>query len=206
MTIDEVKTFLSEHAKDEGVITLMKGSAQVLTSEIVAPFLDTQDGQRLIQPYVDRTVDKAIKTYKDNHYTQDVKASVATELLKLNPQETAEQRRLREVEEKLSKSEKDRDIDRLKRQLVEEASKIGIDAFFIDDYIPASLDEGKLFLSKIKGYVEDQKKKVATELVTKKGFMPAPNANTVDPSAMSAKDRLSFELAETEKRLSNKEG
>lgn len=204
MTFEEVKAWMAENEKDPKVQELLAVMAPKpqMTPDSVREYLDTQEGQKVVQPFVDRKLDQAIQTYKGNHFQQEVKAQVAAELLKLNPQETPEQRRLREVEEKLSQSEKDRARDHLKRQMVEEASKIGVDAFFIDDYLPASLDEGKLFLSKVKQYVEAREAKKANEILTSGGFKPgAGDGKGVDPSKMSSKERQAHYVAEAEKRM-----
>jgi len=203
MNLEEIKAWLAEHKEDDGVINFLKelSPAPELTPEAFKDYLDTQDGQRLIQPHVDRTVDKAIKTYRENHFAAEVKKEVAAEILKINPTETPEQRQIRELRETVEKSEKERAQDRLKRQIVEEASKIGVDAFFVDDYLPGSIDEGKVYLQKIKGYVDAQKTKVANELLASGGKPSGGNSQEPDYNAMSKEERMAHEIASAEKRL-----
>jgi len=204
MTFDEVRTWLADNAKDAQVVRFLSELAPAggTDADAVARYLETPDGQKTMQPHLDRITTKAIQTYRDNHYQADLKAAVAAEMLRINPAETPEQKQIRDLKDAVEKAERERHSDKLRRQMVEEASKIGIDAFFIDDYLPASIEEGKLYLSKIKAYVEGREAKKANELMTAKGFKPSPSAggDKIDPARMTPQERTAYYIKQAEAR------
>lgn len=205
MTLSDVQTWLNANAKEPAVTEFLKGLGSQdsgLNAESVAAYLDTQEGQHVLQPFVDRRVDGAIKTYKEGHYAQELKSAVAAEILKLNPQETPEQRANRELREQVESMQKENKQDKLKRLIVEEASKMSVPAFFIDDYLPGSLEEGKLYLTKCKQFVDDEKLKAVNDVVATYKNKPSPKGEgDADPSKMSPNERMMYETRQAEKRL-----
>ena len=121
MTIEEVREYLSDNkdtAEVKAFLTALVPEPVGLTTERVAEFLTTDDGQKVIQPIADKRVDQALKTYRENHYTQDVKKAVAEEMLKRNPSETPEQLQIRELRDEMEKEKSARARSELKREIV----------------------------------------------------------------------------------------
>ena len=205
MTLDDVRAWLNTNAKEPTVTEFLKSlmpQGSGVNAESVTAYLETQEGQRVLQPFVDRRVDGAIKTYKEGHYAQELKTAVAAELLRLNPQETPEQRANRELIAKVENMEKENKTDKLKRLIVEEAARMGVPAFFIDDYVPNSVEEGKLYLAKCKQYTDDEKLKAVNDVVATYKNKPAPKGEADgDPSKMSPNERMAYETKQAEKRL-----
>jgi len=94
MTIQEIRDFLTENKETDEVKGFLAEliPEQKITSDIVKPFLETQDGKLLVQPLIDKRITDAIKTFKEGHFDKEVKAQVAAEILKINPQITPEQK------------------------------------------------------------------------------------------------------------------
>ena len=175
-TLDDVKAFI-EANKDNAELKalILEHSAPVeISKEKVVEFLGTEDGKTLIQPTVDKAVTKAVQT-RDKAHEQvleaEVKKRVAVEVLKLNPTEEPWQKEIRELKEENDKEKRERAKDIMKRQIVEKAAKISIDPFFIEDYLPESIEQGELYLQRIADYTKKVKDATVNELMAK-GFKP----------------------------------
>jgi hypothetical protein len=167
MTVEEIRAWLSENKEKAEVvafITEITPKTQI-GAETVAPYLETDDGRKLIQPLIDSAVSKGVKSFKEGHYEKDLKAAVAAEILKINPQETPEQKQIRELRETVEKSEGARARDNLRRQIVEEAAKLGVPAWWVDDFSGNTIEEAKVFMGKVKNFVSDIETKKANELL-----------------------------------------
>lgn len=203
MTIDDVKAFLSEHKDDVEVKAFYAeiSPEHSVTPDEVNEFLKTDDGKVIVQPMIDQAVTKAVKTRDKAHEVileNEVKKRVAGEVLKMNPQEEPWQKEMREMREKMEANEKKMAVDNMKRQLVEKAAVMQINPFFIEDYLPESIEQGELFLQKIKSYNDDLTKKVTNELVAK-GFKPGSavekaNSQKVDLSKLTQADLIRLEM------------
>lgn len=87
---------LEANSDDETIKTYLKGLVpeEPITPDKVKAYLDTPDGKALIQPMMDKRVTEALDTYKRKTFDNEVNARVAAELLKRNPEETPEQKRV----------------------------------------------------------------------------------------------------------------
>lgn len=202
MTIEEIKEFLIDNKDDEKVKSFLTSMVQKtpITSDEVIEFLKTEDGKIIIQPIVDQRVTDAVKT-RDRTHTQnleiEVKKRVATEILKLNPQEEPWQKEIRELKEMNETERKERAKDNLKRQIVEEAAKMGVNPFFVDDYIPESFEVGKLYLQKIKTHDAELIKTKANELMSasfKPGSGTEKGNTKIDLATMTQADLIRLEM------------
>lgn len=181
MTIEEIKEFLIDNKDDEKVKSFLSSMVhkEPVTPDEVNEFLKTEDGKSLIQPYVDQRVTEAVKKRDKVHVEAlevEVKKRVATEVLKMNPAEEPWQKEIRELKEMNESEKRERAKDNLKRQIVEEAAKMGVNPFFVDDYTPDSFEVGKLFLQKIKAHEDELVKVKANELMAG-GFKPGSGSD-----------------------------
>lgn len=206
MTIEEIRAWLAENKEKAEVVTFLAelNPAKALTADMVAPFLDTEDGKKLLQPLVDQAVTKGIKSFKENHYEKDIKSAVAAEILKISPPETPEQKQIRELRETVEKSESARARDNLKRQIVEEAAKMNVPAWWVDEFSGNTIEEAKVFMGKVKAYVAEVENKKANELLVN-GAKPgsgngAGGEQKPDISKMTSKEKFEHFKAEAEKR------
>lgn len=204
MTIDEVKAFLSENKDDVEVKAFLQelSPETELNTDIVGSFLTTEEGRRLVQPILDQAVTKAVKTRDRAHeitLESEVKKRVASEVLKMNPQEEPWQKEIRELKEANEQEKKARANDNLKRQLVEKAAQMGINPFFIDDYLPESLEVGEVFLNKIKTFNDDVVKKATNEILANNGgYKPKvgneKDSKKLDLSKLSRDELIKLEM------------
>ncbi len=103
----------------------------------IKAILETEEAKRHIQPLIDRTVTKALETYRANKEEQ-IKKELEE---KINPKETPEQKELRELRERLGQLEKSKTQAELKSQAIEKLSDSKLPREFIR-YI--RLEEGTL--------------------------------------------------------------
>jgi hypothetical protein len=176
------------------------GVGKAITAEQVSAFLETSEGKVLIQPYGDQRVTEAVKTRDkewEKKFEPEVKKRLAAEVLKLNPEESPVEKRMRELEAEIEKGKAEAAASNLKRQIVEEAAKLQIEPFFLEEFMPASLEQGKLFLQKIKDHEKKLTEKTANELMASKSIKPGAgkedNKNKVDITKLSLEDAIKLE-------------
>lgn len=108
LTLDQVKAWLEANKANSEVQTYL-GELSTPTVEGVEGFLDTEAGRKLLQPRLDSNFTKGLNTWKEKNLDK----LVDDEVKKRNPDETPEQKRIRELEEKIEKAEKDSQRDKL---------------------------------------------------------------------------------------------
>jgi len=115
----------------------------------------------------------------------------------MNPAEEPWQKENRELREKFEMSEAERAKDSLKRQLVEKAALLKVNPFFIEDYLPPSLEVGELFLQKIKAHDEEMKKATVNELVAS-GYKPksgdSKDTRKLDLTTLTQEEAIRLEM------------
>jgi hypothetical protein len=197
VTIEDVMEFLLSKKSDERVIAMLDELVpeKPLTAEKVSAFLGTDEGKALIQPMMDSRVTEAIKTYKSGHYEKELKAAVAAEILKLNPQETAEQRRIRELEEKDAQRDKEAARDKLRSQIKELAYQQSINPKFVDSLEFNSVEEAALYFKNFKSEIETAQQNKANELLAA-GYKPGSGSDQGKKGVMSGKEYAALPFEE----------
>jgi hypothetical protein len=195
MTIEEVGEFFKANAKDEKVVAFIASLAPAINAEVVKPFLETDDGRRLLQPMLDKRVTEALKTYREGHFEDEVKAAVAAEILRLNPKETEEQKRLREVESKLTQAEAKAKRAELHRQGMEILTRENIPSWWIDQFTGNTIEELKVFADQVKNSYMERENKVRNELLAG-GFKPGAGNGAERKGPMTAKEYAALPFAE----------
>ena len=202
LTLEQVKDFLTQN-KDKPEIVSLFSELHPITTDAVSAFLETKEGQDLIQPYGDKRVTSAIETYKKGKFESEVKARVAAELLKMNPSETPEQKQIREMREEMEQEKRERERERLQGQIKELAFKEGLKPEFISGINFGSLEEAALYAKTFKAEQEELKIKVTNELLANGSYKPKSGEGKVEGpnlNAMTPKERFEYFKAEAEKR------
>lgn len=202
MTIEEIKAFLEQNKDDVEVKAFLAeiNPPHAVGAEEVGEFLKTDDGRLLVQPMIDSAITKAVKTRDKAHEVtmeSELKKRIAAEMLKMNPQEEPWQKELREVKETLEKEKSERAKDQLKRQLLEEAVKLQVDPFYFEDYLPESLEQGRLFLQKIQAHEKTLKEQVSNETLAtsfKPGSGTEKSGGKVDLTKLSQAELIKLEM------------
>lgn len=108
MNLQEIKTYLETNKDNEDVKNYLAELSKV-TVEGVDSFINTEDGKKWIGKHNDSFFTKGLESWKKNNLDKLISDAVA----KANPQETPEQKQIRELTERLNKKESDE-----KRQVV----------------------------------------------------------------------------------------
>jgi len=94
ITKEQVLSFLSENQE---VIT------EVLTATHIENYLQNSEGQKLMQPKLDKYFNKGLETWKQNN----LEKLIDEEIAKRYPEETPEMRKIKELEQKLAEKERE---------------------------------------------------------------------------------------------------
>ncbi|MCP1355082.1 DUF4355 domain-containing protein [Aneurinibacillus migulanus] len=132
MNLEEIKQFLNDNKDNPEVKTYLDELAKP-TKEGVEGYLKTYEGQKVMQPHLDKHFTKGLETWKQNN----LEKLIDEEVQKRNPQKTPEQIEL----EKLRKEIEDERKSRTRQELVNKALKVakeknlpdGVIDFFIAD-------------------------------------------------------------------------
>lgn len=126
MKRNELNELLKDIAEDGDIDEVVKGNETLsklfekgLTIDDVKNFLDSnEDGKKYLQQYGDTRVTKGIETFKEKNLQKLIDDAIA----KANPQETEEQKMIRELREKFEQSERERTRETLKNKALKVAS------------------------------------------------------------------------------------
>jgi len=98
MTLEEIKAFFEQNKDNEEVKNYLAGLSKP-TPEGVKDFLGTEEGKKLLQPMLDSYFSKGLETWKE----KTLPGLIEEEVKKKFPDETEEQKRIRKMEEELTK-------------------------------------------------------------------------------------------------------
>lgn len=121
MTLAEIIAFFEQNKDDEAVKNYLAGLSKP-TPEGVKEFLETEEGEKLIKPRLDQLFTKGLETWKE----KTMPGLIEEEIKKKFPEETEEQKRLRKLEEELTKERKARYQSELKTKATTFATQKGL--------------------------------------------------------------------------------
>lgn len=193
ITIQDVREFLEANKESSEVQEVLRVYVpdKPVTPDMVNSYLGTEEGKRLVQPMMDKRVTEALETFKKKTFESEVSSRVAAELLKRNPEETAEQKRIRELEQNMKRSEEERQAEKLKSQIKDMAFKEGVPLDFIDEIPFASPEHAALYMRRFKQQITDAQTAKVNELLAN-GFKPG-TGNPKDSSGKKDISKLSQE-------------
>lgn len=200
--LDDVRAFFAANAEEPAVVEYLKslGSEKQINPDLVTAYLQTVEGRALIQPMMDQRVTEAIKTHDEKSKKQieaGIKAGIAAEMIRLNPSETPEQKRLRELEEKDRKRDEEWEREKLNGRIKELAFKEGIRPDFLAGINFGSFEEASLYVQNFKKEKAEIETAKVNELMASgyKPGSPAVNAQKkLDASKLSFEDAVRMEL------------
>lgn len=127
MSLAEIKALIESNKDNTEVNTYLQG-LNPLTTDKVASFLDTEDGKKVLQPKLDGHFTKGLETWK----TKSLPSIIDEEVKKRNPDETPEQKRIRELEDKINQSEKRSTRETLKVKVLNSLTEKGLPTKLLD--------------------------------------------------------------------------
>ena len=206
ITLADVKKFLEDQKDGDDVkafLAELVPSTTEITGDQVLKFLGTDDGKIIVQPLVDSRVTEAVKTrdkfWEKERLEPEVKKRVAAEILKLNPKEEPWQAEIRMLKEENEKEKRERAKDQLRRQIVEKASALKVEPFFIESFLPETIEEGELFLKRIADYNKKVSETAVNDMIAAGKFVPSTgkidNPNRIDRSKLTMEEAVRLEMA-----------
>jgi hypothetical protein len=129
LTFEDVKNYIESNYEKQDI--------QDFFSSKFKNYVDTDRGRELIQPTLDRYVSKGIETFK----AKTLPTIIDEEVTKRMPAETPEQRRIRELEDKLNNQEKDSFKKDLKNNAMKLLNEKGLPTI-LADYLNGDTIEG----------------------------------------------------------------
>lgn len=101
MKLEDVKKFFEDN-KDDAEVKGYLDSLSALDATKIESYLDGDEGKKLLQPRLDKHFSKGLDTWKEKNLQKHIDEAVA----KLNPEETPEQKQIRELTERINEQEK----------------------------------------------------------------------------------------------------
>ena len=145
ITKEQVLSFLSENKE---VIN------EVLTATHIENYLSNQEGQKLMQPKLDKYFNKGLETWKQNN----LEKLIDEEIAKRYPEETPEMREIRALKQQLEQKEREAVHRELTILAQRKASEIGVPtelaSYFIADNEELTIKNVEKFDSVFKSHVD----------------------------------------------------
>lgn len=202
ITLDDVKKFFEEN-KDVQEVSDFIVSISVdkpVSSEVVAGYLETNEGKLLLQPRLDSYATKAITTH-DEKKKKDNEAEIARrvneKLMELNKEDTPEQKMIKEQAMRMKELEDKYENDKKLSKINEIAYKEGIDPAFVDGIHFESAEQFGLYANRFKDYIKKQNEKALNDFTLANAHKPGSGKNEekkIDLSKLSQADLIRMEL------------
>lgn len=127
MTLLEQLKALLEQAKDDKDVQSFLAESKKITKENVSEFLTTEEGKKLLQPINDAFFTKGLKTWQETNLQK-----IKDDAIAASKNETPEQKQIREMQERLNNSERERKKEAIKNKTLQLLSAKGLPAELTD--------------------------------------------------------------------------
>jgi hypothetical protein len=181
--IKDVNTSIEEpQAKDVSTDTDNgKGNVEevVLTENIVSKWLtENENGKAYAKSFTDSRVSQGINTYKEKQkilFDKTVDERVETEIRKRMPNETPDQKRIREIELKFEiqeKKAKRSEMEKIALQYIGHVQLEAVPENIIYSFVTDSEDETRNRIDEFKKYILYREEKKANAILAKNSHVP----------------------------------
>jgi hypothetical protein len=188
LTFSEVKKWLTENADDKAFKEyLSEMQKQYLQSEDFKNFITSEAGRELYKSELDRVASKAIDTFKAKTMPNLIQQAVDEKVKQLNPEETPEQKRIREQDERIARLEKTAKHEKLSKVAIQKLSALKFQKLadlsdkLIGDDEEATLSNIKMLENGINSIVEDAIKEKLNSRDPNNGRTADGDPNFKDP-------------------------
>lgn len=197
-TIKDFEEFLNANGGNEEVKSVLRKAIKPeMKAEQFKSFIDSPEGKVLISPEIDRRVTDAIKTFRENHFEKEVTEKVSARIKELNPDETPEMKRIRELEDLYKKSENQAAKERLDRQILELASKKGVKPSLLAKVKFQDVAEAESFITDFLAEKDEIEKNISNSLLKRTATSPTSGSNSgnVKLKDLGVKELMALEEA-----------
>lgn len=133
MNLNDVQVFLdTEIAKGNEDVKSYLSELVPVTNESATQFLETEEGKKFLQPMLDKYHDKSLKSWQANNLDKLVDERTAARIKELHPNESPEQREIKELKSKLESQQKELQHASLKENVLKNIRDKGISVNLAD--------------------------------------------------------------------------
>ncbi|MEA4987645.1 MAG: DUF4355 domain-containing protein [Anaerovorax sp.] len=184
MTIEELKKYVDENKESEELKVYLQG---LLNVEGVQEFLGkSEDGKKWLDSEKDKHLAKGLDTWKSNNLQKEIDKKIA----ELYPDETPEQKQLRELNLKIEKMEKEKQREVLKNKALTIASEKKLPINNLIDLFIAEDEESTVSnIGKFEEIFGESLKLAVEERLKGSGYTP-PNSADGDNKPKDLNDAL----------------
>jgi len=173
--VKEIQTYIDQN-KDNAEVKGFLGKLKTPTVDDFKTAAETnEDVKKIIQSIADQRVTGAIKTYEEKSLPEKIKAAEEALRKTLAPEETADQKKLRELEDKIKVSEGKVNQAALRTLTLTKLSAEGLTADLADLVMGADEASTTERITKVKGLIASQVEKQVAALL---GGAPPPVKKT----------------------------
>jgi hypothetical protein len=143
MELKEVQEFIKTNAEKPEVQNYIKG---FITPDGIRAFIDSDDGQKMIQPKLDQHFTKSLETWKTNNLQKIVDEQVNKVVTEKYPKETEEQKRLHKLESELAAEMSKRKKAELFTEAISQSTAKGLPTGLVKYFVGEDPDSTKAAL------------------------------------------------------------
>jgi DNA-binding transcriptional MerR regulator len=183
LSLETIKAFIESKKDDPTVTEFITSIApeKPLHPDVVKGYLETSEGQMILQPRLDSYANKAINSH-DEKRKKEIEAEVARKvnekLMELNKEDTPEQRMIKEQALRMKELEDKYENDKKLSKINEIAYKEGIDPAFVAGIQFNSVEEFGLYATKLKEHDNKLIEKTKNEVMASMTKRPNSSQQT----------------------------
>lgn len=166
---------------------------KLIDKEFLNQYLETDDGKAVIAPKLDSFASRAIETFK----TKSMPSIIQEEISKLQPEETEEQKRLKQIEARLAQSEQEKRALEMRGVAQDALSKYGLPSNFAEFVVADSEEVTRHRAQELDMSIQEL---VQSQVESKVGSIAnqaaAVNVDSANGTAKPAKNYYEYSVAE----------
>ena len=193
---EEIPEYLEKHKDSDEVKALIAGHnpMSTLTDETVDSFVDTN---AILKSHRDKFNSAGIETFKKNNLQKSIDEAVEKVKLEMNPEETPDQKRIKELEMKGLESEAKLKLSEIVNEGIAYGSKsdVGIPGELIKIIAKDSHETTKANIDTLSAHIKAVTKKALEIFVKEKGRIVTDGTDNIDTL------KTKYEKAKKEKNL-----
>jgi hypothetical protein len=203
LTIEQIKAFIEANKERDDVIEYL-GTLTVekeLNTETVNAYLETAEGKLLLQPRLDRYATIAIKTHDEKQapvIDAKVKAGINEGIRKLHPEETEDQKKLRELNDSIEQMKRDGEAKELRNSILMRANELHVPKELVEAIPYPSVDHFVNAATVFDKLIAAAGQKAVNEYVAANSYKPGSGKEKddkkIDLSKLSQAELIKMEM------------
>jgi hypothetical protein len=177
MELKEVQDFIKANADKEEVKNYVKG---LTTPDGIKAYIESEEGQKLIQPKLDQNFTKGLETWKTNNLQKIIDEQVNKVITEKYPKETEAEKRLHKLETDLQAETGKRKKAELMTNAISEATAKGLPVGLVKFFVGEDPDSTKAALLEYEQNWKNAMKTEVDKVFKQFGRTPETNPNPTE--------------------------